>query len=88
VRYNILSGEVRNEFLIAIAFLVENKQHLFPVVSSTKLLTAEVHSEFQGHIESRQSIRSIQLRARYIVDPEFAALDQAQQLFDSHLGEI
>lgn len=54
VPMNVLTGNVRNVFLKAVAFSVEDQACLPPLGGRTEALAPQEEAEFERHIETRQ----------------------------------
>jgi len=73
---NIHAGKVRNETLIAVLFHIENQYPLQPVCFAAIVLRTKKYSQFERHIETRQTIGGVQFGPRQIVNAITAFVDQ------------
>lgn len=85
--FDVLTGDVRHESLVAIGLDVQHEAALLRLRRVTEALGAEEQPEFQRHVEARQGSR-IQFCARNVVDAKRTVLDQLLDLRDPGAARV
>jgi hypothetical protein len=85
---DILTGNVGDEFLVAISIGVEDQAVLALLPSGAEPQRAQEHAEFERHVEARQAVRRVEFRARDVVDAEAAFRDDLRNAVDANLAGV
>ncbi len=88
MRFDVLAGNVRNEFLKPIAVPIQDQASLGAVPSRTESLHPEKNSKLQRHVKTGQLALSVEFSARHIVDSQCGGADQPIDFLDAHLARV
>ena len=88
MRPNVLAGDVGTENLITVPLSVEHESALPAMYQTPKLLYSHEESEFERHVKSRQSVDTINGRARNVVNAILAGADDFEELGESNLRRV
>ena len=67
---NILARHIRKEGLISEGLTIQNQRLLMSITGTAKLCGTQKKSEFERHVETRQTRTGIEFRFRNVVDTE------------------
>lgn len=85
---DILTSNVRDKGLIPESITVEDQARLSSLERVTEVFCSQAYAEFERHIESRQSRRSIYFDARQVMDAESATGNYFEDFMHSYLTAI
>ena len=88
VRLNILSTNVRTKDLISVRVSFENQAGFSGLRNAAKPLRAEEYSQFQGHVEARKPIVSVQGHSRKIMYTIAALADDLVELLKTNFTPV
>src|SRR5260370_14928053 len=88
MRPDILTGDVGNELLVAVLIVIEDERPFLPLIFGSIPLAAKEESEFEGHVEARQSGHGIQRHSRKVVYAVAALFDHSFDLVYSKIPSI
>jgi hypothetical protein len=88
MRANILPSYIRDEFLIAMRIAVEDEGYFSSLAIRTHAFCTKKQSKLQRHVEARESVSSVELRPREVMDSQPTLFDDSKYLIDTDLAAI
>src|ERR1700730_13086996 len=88
VRADVLTRDVRDVRLITVPLPVQDQTGLLALAGVSESLGPQEHSEFEWHVETRQTRVAVDFDARDVVDPQPAVADDTENLVHTDLAAV
>jgi hypothetical protein len=85
---DVLASDIGDELLIAVAISVENEADLLFLLTGSKSLCREEHSEFKWHVEPGQMICFVKFRPGEIMQAEATVSNDIENFLEANFSGI
>ncbi len=88
MRAYVVTGNIRDELLVAIGLTIENETELLFLERGSVAFAAEEDAEFERHVEARELIDRIKPDFRDVVNAKLALFDDALNLREPNIARV